>query len=550
MPQLLSLDALTKLARQTDIPPVPPTSSQSSSHLSLTSSAASSQVSLHSKSASSLQHSFSARNTSQISSNSGSPAKLSAPHASTTSPAPSSQASLHQKATVPLRHSPGTKPPSQMTSNTARLVIPQANALTSSSVPSSQSSLHSKSSVSLHHSPSTKLPSQSPSKPESSFTLDLPKNPSLPSSRSSVLKNRPKIKARTIDTSSPTQPPNNTPDIKQALQSLKEPETFHPFVNQFLLNDSSSLEPTTPRSSIPRKAAPLAAYCRLKPTKSKNLLIEQPTDNSISIRVPKNSTDTTVNNTKELWSFPFTSILADDNLDVYKEIATPAVLGLFHNVSSTFFVFGGIASGKTYTLFGSPTCISQESIGLIPLSLHSIFRRLTDDQEVLLSVVELKDDEVYDLLQTSSDEHGKKSPRMLNSSIICSASSNPMVTSIPGLSQNKVSKLREALVMLSNANDLRRVERTKWNDVSTRSHVVLSIHLVSKIQQTHSKLCFVDLAAPIKVTDLPNNQSTFFKKICQNQSITFLFGRCLVCCNKSKETRSLQKLFINFSSSF
>ncbi|KAL0246574.1 hypothetical protein GEMRC1_007786 [Eukaryota sp. GEM-RC1] len=346
-------------------------------------------------------------------------------------------------------------------------------------------------------------------------------------------KNRLNIRSRTINTS-PTISHSDTTNIKHALNTSDEPEVFHPFVNRFLLNDSS-FEPFTPRSSVARKAAPLAAYCRLKPTKSKNLLLDQPTDNSISIRVPKNSTDTTVNNTKELWSFPFTSILADDNFDVYKEIASPAVLGLFQNVSSTFFVYGGIASGKTYTLFGSPTCVSQESIGLIPLSLHSIFRRLTDDQEVLLSFVELKDDEVYDLLQTSSDEHGKKSPRMLNSSIICSASSNPMVTSIPGLSQNKVSKLREALVMLSNANDLRRVERTKWNAVSTRSHVVLSIHLVSKVQQTHSKLCFVDLAAPIKVTDIPINQSSFIRRSVKiNQSLFFLEGVLSAVTNQKK----------------
>ncbi|KAL0234942.1 hypothetical protein GEMRC1_001524 [Eukaryota sp. GEM-RC1] len=305
-------------------------------------------------------------------------------------------------------------------------------------------------------------------------------------------------------------------------QDLEDPECHHPFLNVFLLN--SSLQSSTSRSSATPKTGTLSAYCRLKPTNAETVYIDTPTDNSVSICISKSSAQgTPVNGPKS--SFPFTSILTKENIQVYEEVAAPAVGDLFNNVSSTLFTYGGVASGKTYTFFGSPTCISQETIGLIPLSLHSIFHRLVDDQEVLISFLRLNDDAIYDLMQASSDTHGKKSPTLLNSAVISSVCNNAKITSIPGLSQNKVSTLREALELLSNGNDLRQCERSKSNLGSTRSHFVLSIQLVSKTQETNSKLCFVDLAAPIQNSDLPDKQSPMFKQCTDhNKSLFFLEG--------------------------
>ncbi|KAL0234952.1 hypothetical protein GEMRC1_001534 [Eukaryota sp. GEM-RC1] len=128
-------------------------------------------------------------------------------------------------------------------------------------------------------------------------------------------------------------------------------------------------------------------------------------------------------------------------------------------------------------------------------------------------------------MQTSSDEHGKKSPTLLNSAVISSVCNNAKITTIPGLSQNKVSTLREALELLSNGSDLRQWERSKSNLESTRSHFVLSIQLISKTQETNSKLCFVDLAAPIQNADLPDKQSPLFKECTKlNKSLFFLEG--------------------------
>ncbi|KAL0235728.1 hypothetical protein GEMRC1_002310 [Eukaryota sp. GEM-RC1] len=305
-------------------------------------------------------------------------------------------------------------------------------------------------------------------------------------------------------------------------QDLEDPECHHPFLNDFLLN--SSLQCSSSTSSATPRTGTLSVYCRLKPTNAETVYINTPTDNSVSICISKSSAQgSPVNGSKS--SFPFSSILTKENIQVYEEVAAPAVGDLFNNVSSTLFTYGGVASGKTYTFFGSPTCISQETIGLIPLSLHSIFHRLVDDQEVLISFLGLKDDAVYDLMQTSSDAHGQKSPTLLNSAVISSSGNNPKITSIPGLSQNKVSTLREALELLSNGNDLRQWERSKSNLESTRSHFILSVQLISKTQQFNSKLCFVDLAAPIQNADLPDKQSPMFKQCTDhNKSLFFLEG--------------------------
>ncbi|KAL0244584.1 hypothetical protein GEMRC1_008666 [Eukaryota sp. GEM-RC1] len=314
-----------------------------------------------------------------------------------------------------------------------------------------------------------------------------------------------------FSTHSAIAPSSEQDDAIKSGASIDENQT-HPFLNDFLLNTPSSSQHSTR----------VAVYCRLAPSSSPTPLIDRPSINSVSIQLPKDTSDTTINISKERWTFPFTSVLTEDNLAVFNETVLPAVNSLFRNISSTFFLYGGRSSGKTYTLFGPSDRTSPDSLGVAPLTFQSIFDRVENHHQVYISFLEIKNDEVYDLLQTSSDADGNTDPCQLDTTIIRNVSDTATVSSVPGLSIKYVPNLRLALQTLSEAVSLRRNVTSQDHPLADRSHVIVDIHLVSQKHQTRSKLCCVDLAAAVKTAELPLKGLIRNEGLQINKSLFFL----------------------------
>ncbi|KAL0221418.1 hypothetical protein RCL1_001272 [Eukaryota sp. TZLM3-RCL] len=353
--------------------------------------------------------------------------------------------------------------------------------------------------------------------------------------------------------------PSLSPSLGHSPSSPKKPKIRIRTPNQMLKTSSSNLdsplvasssslcsefedgESSLPLFSVPtsfssthssQHSAPLpsiSVFCRLKPSKRSirfPLITTSEEDSVLVMKVPKiqNSAEV-INNSKEKWSFPFSEILQQNstNLDIFKEIGLPSVHSLFGNKSTTCLAYGMLGSGKTYSFYGSPSNSDPVHVGLIPNCLNNIFNRLIEDQEVMVSFYEVRNNSLFDLLQSEMIDSEKVASK-LNTSLIMATSNNSQVHSLPGLSLLKVTSLEEALSLIEEGSRLRYVTTTEFNRHSTRSHVILSVHLVSRTQKTHSKLSFVDLAAFERLDDVNTKNPDFAESVQINKSLFFLEG--------------------------
>lgn len=131
--------------------------------------------------------------------------------------------------------------------------------------------------------------------------------------------------------------------------------------------------------------------------------------------------------------------------------------------NAVIFAYGQTASGKTFTLTGSPN-----NPGIIPLAVSDLFAQIrsTPDREFLLraSYLELYNETIIDLL---SPEVGKE--------LTLSEGRKKGDIVIQGLTENAVRTEDEVRKFLRVGEDRRKVGGTDWNQRSSRSHCVFRI---------------------------------------------------------------------------
>jgi centromeric protein E len=130
--------------------------------------------------------------------------------------------------------------------------------------------------------------------------------------------------------------------------------------------------------------------------------------------------------------------------------------------NAVIFAYGQTASGKTFTLTGSPS-----NPGIIPRSVTDLFAQIrrTPDREFLLraSYLELYNETIIDLLSPSAREltlsEGKKKGEVV----------------INGLTECAVRTEEDVRGLLRRGEESRKVGQTDWNARSSRSHCVFRI---------------------------------------------------------------------------
>lgn len=131
--------------------------------------------------------------------------------------------------------------------------------------------------------------------------------------------------------------------------------------------------------------------------------------------------------------------------------------------NAVVFAYGQTASGKTFTLTGSPS-----NPGIIPLAVSDLFSQIrgTPDREFLLraSYLELYNEAILDLL---SPEVGKE--------LTLSEGKKKGEVVINGLTECAVRTEDEVRRLLKMGEDRRKVGGTDWNARSSRSHCVFRI---------------------------------------------------------------------------
>ncbi|XP_058761139.1 kinesin-like protein KIN-10B isoform X2 [Vicia villosa] len=172
----------------------------------------------------------------------------------------------------------------------------------------------------------------------------------------------------------------------------------------------------------------------------------------------------------------------DDNVfRIFETEVSPMMPHIFNGCNATVFAYGATGSGKTYTMQGT-----EEHPGLIPLAMSNIiYMCQSTGSTAHLSFYEVYMDRCYDLLELKATE-------------ISVLDDQDGQIHLRGLSQVPVRTMSEFLDVFASGVQRRKVAHTALNDVSSRSHAVFVISVVSTPDETGRSVCgklnLIDLA--------------------------------------------------------
>ncbi|XP_010531348.1 PREDICTED: kinesin-like protein KIN-14A isoform X2 [Tarenaya hassleriana] len=195
---------------------------------------------------------------------------------------------------------------------------------------------------------------------------------------------------------------------------------------------------------------------------------------------------TTGNSFKKTFKFDRVFTPKDGQVDVFAD-ASPLVVSVLDGYNVCIFAYGQTGTGKTFTMEGTP-----QNRGVNYRTLEQLFevakeRRETVSYNISVSVLEVYNEQIRDLLATSPGSKKleiKQSPEGSHH--------------VPGLVEAKVESINEVWNVLQAGSNARAVGSNNVNEHSSRSHCMLCIMVKAKNlmngECTKSKLWLVDLA--------------------------------------------------------
>ncbi|EES18348.1 hypothetical protein BDA96_09G172000 [Sorghum bicolor] len=165
----------------------------------------------------------------------------------------------------------------------------------------------------------------------------------------------------------------------------------------------------------------------------------------------------------------------DSVSQIFDQEVRAVIPGIFEGINATVFAYGAIGSGKTYTMQGT-----EDFPGLIPLAASTILAHCTGTWcSVEISYYEVYMERCYDLLEPKAKE-------------IMALDDKDGNMQLKGLSWVPVRSMEEFEELYSIGVQRRKVAHTGLNDVSSRSHAVLSLRVSTDVMK--GKLNLIDLA--------------------------------------------------------
>ena len=237
--------------------------------------------------------------------------------------------------------------------------------------------------------------------------------------------------------------------------------------------------------------------------------------------------------------------------DVFSSTAEPLVEAVLRGRNACCFCYGATGAGKTFTMLGT-----EANPGVMVLALQLLFSKIRDDRgeqddggdpsddgdewkEVKLTYLEIYNETVRDLLDTSNDHDGcndqgdesnnfndafgNLSASGPNAAGNASGNRQPTLhmredpiagVVVQGLTQVHASSADEVMSLLQAGNGRRTTESTRSNETSSRSHAVLQA-IVYTYRRTRgqtvvantSKLSLIDLAGSERTLASESKQS-------------------------------------------
>ncbi|KAJ1263235.1 hypothetical protein BS78_09G167700 [Paspalum vaginatum] len=165
----------------------------------------------------------------------------------------------------------------------------------------------------------------------------------------------------------------------------------------------------------------------------------------------------------------------DSVSQIFDQEVSVVIPGIFEGINATIFAYGATGSGKTYTMQGT-----EDFPGLIPLAASTILARCTCTWcSVEISYYEVYMERCYDLLEPKAKE-------------IMALDDKDGNMQLKGLSWVPVRSMEEFQELYDIGIQRRKVAHTGLNDVSSRSHAVLSLRVSADVVK--GKLNLIDLA--------------------------------------------------------
>ncbi|KAI3747557.1 hypothetical protein L6452_10049 [Arctium lappa] len=191
--------------------------------------------------------------------------------------------------------------------------------------------------------------------------------------------------------------------------------------------------------------------------------------------------------TKKTFRFDRVFTPSDNQVDVFAH-ASPLVTSVLDGYNVCIFAYGQTGTGKTFTMEGT-----EGNRGVNYRTLEELFKiskeRIdTFTYNISVSVLEVYNEQIRDLLATPSPSSKKLEVKQASEGF----------HNIPGLVEAKVENIKEVWNVLQAGSSARVVGSNNVNEHSSRSHCMLSIMVRAKNllngECTKSKLWLVDLA--------------------------------------------------------
>jgi kinesin family protein 11 len=166
--------------------------------------------------------------------------------------------------------------------------------------------------------------------------------------------------------------------------------------------------------------------------------------------------------------------------DMYDNVVRPVVDEVLQGYNCTVFAYGQTGTGKTYTMEGgidkAKGDVIPPSAGVVPRAVAQVFKHLEENEveyQVRISVVELYNEELSDLIASSDSEEGKlRKLRLLE---------DPKKgVVLQGVEERPVTCAADIFSILESTNRHRRTAETLCNKQSSRSHSIFTLKIFMK----------------------------------------------------------------------
>lgn len=158
-----------------------------------------------------------------------------------------------------------------------------------------------------------------------------------------------------------------------------------------------------------------------------------------------------------------------DQALLFNNVASPLFHDFISGLNVTILAYGQTGSGKTYSMFGD---LSGENSGIIPRVLTKLFASIDTDHMVKISCVELYNEDLHDLINSS--------PSKPNLRLVGASGNSKQPTFIQNLKEVHIHSSEVGFNILKKCLERRRTSATRLNDISSRSHTIFSINLFRK----------------------------------------------------------------------